>query len=178
MPFPSSHPSSPPTRQMMPTPKKKWVCPVTLTHARSSPSKYHAATNAVFIFCQASPAASARSPTLPGPQAAFSRWGPSEDSASLSESSHPRRGSARRRVRSAKHTQPFSGNARGSTKASPLSLLPERWGRNLLLFLLNDMPESYRVLAMQLSITASQGGARTQGKPIAAQGKIYHTTAA
>ena len=39
------------------------------------------------------------------------------------------------------------------------------------MFLLNDMPESYRALAMQLSITASQGGARTQGKPMAAQGK-------
>lgn len=39
------------------------------------------------------------------------------------------------------------------------------------MFLLNDMPESYRALAMQLSITASQGGARTQGKPIAARGK-------
>lgn len=39
------------------------------------------------------------------------------------------------------------------------------------MFLLNDMPGSYRALAMQLSITASQGGARTQGKPIAARGK-------
>lgn len=145
--------------------------PCMLFSKSPSPSKYHTTANAVFFFCQASPDASARCPTLPGPQVVSSRWDLAKTQ--LPSWRAPIHVAALRGDRSPlQSTLSPSLAMLGEAQKHPfLSSLPERWGRNLLLFLLNDMPESYRALAMQLSITASQGGAKTQGKPMAAQGK-------
>lgn len=156
------------THNKNPTPREDWVPPlpmhtplhITLS-VQAQPSSKHQ------VFWGKLP----RKPNVTWPTGCVLQVGPREASASLSESSHPRRGSVWRRVPSAKRAQPFSSNAGGSTKAPLLSSLLKRRGINLLLFLPNDTPESYRALATQLSITGSQGGAKTQGKPMEAQGK-------
>lgn len=166
IPFPSSQPSCLPKIQIQLQGGTGFPrCPRALLSAslsiRAQPSSKH------WVFWGKLP----RKPNVTWPTGCVLQVGPREASASLSESSHPRRGSARRWVPSAKRAQPFSSNAGGSTKALLLSSLLKRRGINLLLFLPNDTPESYRALAMQLSITGSQGGAKSQGKPMEAQGK-------
>lgn len=131
----------------------------------------------ILIF-QASPAASTRSPRLPGPQVVFSRW-------DLTKTLLPsRKAPIHVRTRGGDSSPPqstLSPSAAMLGEAQKHPLYPHcrrGGGGNLLLFLVNDMPESYRALATQLSITASQGGARTQGKTHCSSGKIYHTRAA